>query len=276
MRPDADAAGGVDRLDRLGDGGGLAQAEGGAALDQVGADQRADVVDVLLAQPRGVGGRGQDGFGQVGAPDRLAGVDALGDRGVVELQALLAQSVGHAQGAALAVGEEVGEGRGESGVGVVDQVAEDVQFARQCRRVLRRVVDRGDLHGGHDAHPKPRARVEGLGDAGDGVVVGERQQLDAGLGGALRRPRRPATPRRSGSSGIADRRRAASASRAAYAMGSRMEVSRASPTLRPADPRSGRPAACSCARVGSAMPGAAMSAETCRATASRRERTAAW
>ncbi len=49
VRPDGDAAGVVDRLDGLGDGGRLAQAKGGLALDQVAADQRADVVDALVA-----------------------------------------------------------------------------------------------------------------------------------------------------------------------------------------------------------------------------------
>ena len=86
MRPDRHAAGGVDRVDRLRHRRGLAQAEGGAALDQVAADQRADVVDLLLAQTRGVGGRGEDGFGEVRAPDRLTGGDARGDRRVVELE----------------------------------------------------------------------------------------------------------------------------------------------------------------------------------------------
>ena len=47
------------------------------------------------------------------------------------------------------------------------------------------VVDGGDLHGGDDPHAEPLARRDRLGDPGDGVVVGERQQLHARLGGAL-------------------------------------------------------------------------------------------
>jgi hypothetical protein len=48
MCPDRDTAGLVDRRDGLDDRWGLAQAEGGLALDQVALDQRADVVDLLV------------------------------------------------------------------------------------------------------------------------------------------------------------------------------------------------------------------------------------
>ena len=64
---------------------------------------------------------------------------------------------------------------------MVDVVAEDVQFARH-RRAL---VDGGDLDGRDDAHARALARLDRLGDAADRVVVGQREQLDAGLGGAL-------------------------------------------------------------------------------------------
>ena len=64
---------------------------------------------------------------------------------------------------------------------MVDQVAEDVQFAR-----LRRIgVDRGDLDCGNDVYAVALAGAQRLGDAGDGVVVGERQQLHPGAGGAI-------------------------------------------------------------------------------------------
>ncbi len=46
-------------------------------------------------------------------------------------------------------------------------------------------VDGGDLDGGDDAHAVALAGGDRLGDAADGVVVGQRQQLDAGVGGAL-------------------------------------------------------------------------------------------
>ena len=89
VRPHGDAAGLVDGVDGLGDGGRLAQAEGGRALDQVAADERADVVDVLGAQPGGVGGGAEDGFGEMGTADRLAGGDARVELVFVELEAEL-------------------------------------------------------------------------------------------------------------------------------------------------------------------------------------------
>ncbi len=55
---------------------------------------------------------------------------------------------------------------------MVDPVAEHVQ-------VLVGPVDGGDLGGGHHAHAVQRAGGERLVDAVDGVVVGQRQQLDA-------------------------------------------------------------------------------------------------
>ena len=61
-------------------------------------------------------------------------------------------------------------------VAVVDAVAEDVE-------VLVGAVDRRDLGRGDDRTPCSRAGGERLVDAVDGVVVGQRQQLDAGGGG---------------------------------------------------------------------------------------------
>jgi hypothetical protein len=168
VRPDGDATGLVDGLDRLGHGGRLAQAEGGPALDEVSADERADVVDALVRQTAGVGGGGQDGFGEVRTADGLAGGDAGVELVFVQLEAELLQRGGHAQGAVLAVGEELGELLGEHRAGVVDVVAEDVQFAGDWR-VL---VNGGDLDGGDDAHAETLAGGDGLGDAADGVVVG--------------------------------------------------------------------------------------------------------
>ena len=107
MGPHGHAARLVDRLDRLGDGGGLAHAEGRLALDQISADQGADVADLLRLQAGGVGGRRQDRLREVGAPDRLLGGDPLLDLGFVELEAGLLQRGGHPQGALLAVAEEL-------------------------------------------------------------------------------------------------------------------------------------------------------------------------
>ncbi len=103
-----DAAGVVDRVDGLRDGGRLAQAERGLALDQVAADQRADVVDVLLAQALGVGGgaraRRPARWGRpIGLPAAMrASISASSSS-----KPTLAQGVAHAQRALLAVGQEV-------------------------------------------------------------------------------------------------------------------------------------------------------------------------
>ena len=112
--------------------------------------------------------------------------DALLDLRFVELEAGLAQAVAHAQRAFLAVGQKADQAVGHRRAGVVDVVAEDVQFATDRRAV----VDRRDLHRGHDAHAHALARLDRLGDAGDRVVVAQRQQLDARLGGALHDLRR--------------------------------------------------------------------------------------
>ena len=61
---------------------------------------------------------------------------------------------------------------------MVDPVAEHVQ-------VLVLAVDRGDLGGGHHPHAVERAGRQRLVHAVHGVVVGERQQPHAGLGGVL-------------------------------------------------------------------------------------------
>jgi hypothetical protein len=110
---------------------------------------------------------------------------ALGDTRVdlrfVEVEANLAQAVAHAQRAVLAVGEEVGQPGGHGGARVVDFVAEDVQFAGDQRVG----VHGGDLHRCDDAHAVALARVDRLGDAADGVVVRQREQLHAGLRCAL-------------------------------------------------------------------------------------------
>ena len=55
---------------------------------------------------------------------------------------------------------------------VIDEVAEHVQ-------VLLVAVDRGDLDGRNEADAQFRAGVQRLRDAVDGVVVAQREQLDA-------------------------------------------------------------------------------------------------
>ena len=54
---------------------------------------------------------------------------------------------------------------------MVDEITEHVQVAFAP-------PDRRDLDGGHDPHAHLLRRLEGLLDAADRVVVGQRQQLD--------------------------------------------------------------------------------------------------
>ena len=83
---------------------------------------------------------GEHGVGQVRAADRLAGGAAGSERRVVELEAELAQAVGHLVDAPCAVAAEVVQRGGEVGVGGFELVAEDVQ-------VLVLAVDGGQLGG---------------------------------------------------------------------------------------------------------------------------------
>ena len=77
-----------------------------------------------------------------------------------------------------AVGAEVLERRLQAGVGRVELVAEDVQ-------VLVLAVDARELGGAGQADAVLARGGERLGHAGDRVVVGQREQLDA-RGGRLR------------------------------------------------------------------------------------------
>ena len=101
---------------------------------------------------------------------------AIGDG--IDLEAELAQAFGHRLRATLAVAAGVEQALGEQRAAVVDPVAQHVQ-------VLVDAVDGRDLCGGHDAHAAEGARRERLVDPVDGVVVGERQQLDARAGRVL-------------------------------------------------------------------------------------------
>ena len=85
---------------------------------------------------------------------------------------------------------------------MVELVAEDVQ-------VLVLAVDGGELGRRASADAVLARRVARLGDAVDRVVVGQREQLDAGRGRAGRPPRRRAARRRSRSSATGGRRSAA-------------------------------------------------------------------
>ena len=116
----------------------------------------------------------------MGTSDGFTRGDPLADLRFVELEPGLLERLGHPQRPLLPVGEELRQPLGEPGPGVVDVVAEDVQFARGGGLV----VHRGDLDRGNDPHTDPLTRRQGLGDPGDGVVVGQREQLHPGLGRA--------------------------------------------------------------------------------------------
>ena len=130
VRPHGDAAGVVDRPHGLGDGGRLAQAEGRAALDQIGPDQRADVVDALVPEAGGVGGAGEHRLGQVRSADRLP---ARSPR----RRSRARRARGRAPAAPRPCASCAARGRRGTRLsrsptartGVVDAVAEDVQFA---------------------------------------------------------------------------------------------------------------------------------------------------
>ncbi len=127
-------------------------------------------------KPLGIGRVAHHRVGQVRAPDRLALGPAAGELGLVELVAQLAQRVGHRLGALLAIRAPGVQALAQRGIVVVDQVAQHVQ-------VLLAAVDRGDLHRGNQPHAEAGGRLGGGLHPVDAVVVAQRQQLDAGLGG---------------------------------------------------------------------------------------------
>jgi hypothetical protein len=130
----------------------------------------------LGREPLGVVGMGEHGRGEVRPAHGLAGLLARIDGGVVHREAELAQTGGHVVRAALAIGPGVRQALLEQGAAMVDPVAQHVQ-------VLVRAVDRGDLGGGGDAHTVQGAGGKRLVHPVHRVVIRERQQLDARLGG---------------------------------------------------------------------------------------------
>jgi hypothetical protein len=176
MRPDGDAAGRVYDLDRLRDGRPAAGDVGLRPGDQVGREEGVAAVDALVGQPPGVGRVGEHGIGQVGAADRLAGPPARLQGRVVQLEAQLAQAVGHVGDPAGAVAAEVVQRGLEVLVGVVELVAEDVQ-------ILVRAVDGRELGGGREGDAVLGGGLARLGHAVDRVVVRQRDELGAGRGG---------------------------------------------------------------------------------------------
>ena len=176
MGPHRHPAGVVDQRDGVGHGGARAGDVGARAGDQVGGEDGGQVVDPLVLQARLVGRVPEHRAGEVGAPQRPAGGAAGLQRRVVELEAQLAQPLGHGEDPPLAVRAGVLQRGEQAGVPVVDPVAEDVQ-------VLIGPVHRGDLHRGNETDPRRLGGRARLVDPVHRVVVGERQQLDPRPGG---------------------------------------------------------------------------------------------
>ena len=155
-------------LDRLLHRRSRARDVGDRARHEVGREQLLLARDALARQPFGVVRVREHGVGEMRAAEALAGSEG----GVVEREAELAQAIGHRVDAAHPVGAEVLERRLQPGVARVELVAEDVQ-------VLVLSVDARELGGGRQADAVLARGGERLGHAGDGVVVGQREQLDA-------------------------------------------------------------------------------------------------
>ena len=106
---------------------------------------------------------------------RAAGRLEVGEVGAVERPAQLLHRVGHATDARATVGAVGLQPLGQPGVAGIDPVPEDVKVLAE--RVDRRELDRWD-------EPDPVLARGGLrlGDAVDGVVVAQREQLDPRAG----------------------------------------------------------------------------------------------
>src|SRR5690242_12969579 len=115
VRPDGDAAGLVDGIDRLGDGRGRAGAVGGRAGDEIGLEKLRGVHDPLALEAHPVGRMIKGGLSEMRTADR-------GALRQVEGQPAGAQGLGHLDRAAGAVGAERGERVAQRGGVVVDQV----------------------------------------------------------------------------------------------------------------------------------------------------------
>ncbi len=104
---------------------------------------------------------------------RTAERGSLGD---LELEAASAQGVGHPPPAGGPIGTELGQRLEQARGAVVEPIAEEVE-------VLAVAVEGRELDGRNHAEAMSRARLERLVDAVHRVMVGQRQQLHARLGG---------------------------------------------------------------------------------------------
>ena len=169
VRPDGHAARLVHDLDRFRHRRRGAPAERGGARNEIGLQELRGVHDLLALEAHPVRRMIESSLSEVRTADRRA-------LRQVELQPTVAQRLGHADGAGRPVGLEGGERAEQGDRPVVDEVAEDVQ-------VLEVPVDRRELDRRHEAEAKSRARLQRLVDAVHRVMVGERQQLHARVGG---------------------------------------------------------------------------------------------
>jgi hypothetical protein len=169
VRPDGDATGLVHDVDRLGHLGGGAPAERGRARYEIRLQELRGVHDLLALEAHPVGRMVEGSLSEVRSADRRA-------LRQVELQATVAQRLGHADGAGRPVGAEGGQRPEQRDSPVIDEVAEDVE-------VLEVPVDRRELDRRNDAEAKSSARLHRLVDAVHRVMVGERKQLHARVGG---------------------------------------------------------------------------------------------
>ncbi|MDQ3609456.1 MAG: hypothetical protein M3459_11225 [Actinomycetota bacterium] len=115
--------------------------------------------------------------GQVRPPEGQPGPTALVQLVAGQRETQLLQAVGHGQHAALAIGAQVGQRGDQVRRLVVDRVGNHVQL-------LVSAVDSGELHGGHHAHALAPPAGQRLPDPIHRVVVGQREHLDPGRGGA--------------------------------------------------------------------------------------------
>jgi hypothetical protein len=168
VRPDGHPAGLVHDLDRLRDRRRRAAAERGRAGNEIGLQKLRGVHDLLALKAHPVGRMVESSLSEVRPADRRALRE-------VELEAAIAQRLGHADGAGRAIGAERGQRTEQRDGLVVDEVAEDVE-------VVELPVDRRELDRRHEAEAKSRARLHRLVDAVHRVMVGERQQLHARVG----------------------------------------------------------------------------------------------
>ncbi len=126
----------------------------------------------LALQALRVRGMPEYGRREMGAPERLACAPASGKRRIVDREAELVELRRHPLGAQLAICARAGEAFEQQRIAVVDPVPQHVQ-------VLVIGVDGRYLGRRQQREAASTSRRERLVDAIDGVVVAQREELDA-------------------------------------------------------------------------------------------------